>query len=173
MPAPLKFGARARRLLRHLCSTALHGRRLFAPPTLAAMTAAITAGEQRHRAQLRLIVESAQGMGQLWRGVSNRERAVALFAQYGLWDTEENCGVLIYVNLAERAVDIVADRNIGRKVSSEQWHAICRSMTEGYARGQFHDSTLAAIAQVNAILAQHFPASGKGANELPDQAIVL
>ena len=109
----------------------------------------------------------------VWNDVTNRQRALALFAEYGVWDTEDNCGVLIYVNLAEHKVDIVCDRNIGRLIGPATWQAICQTMTQGFARGEFHDSTLAAIGQVNELLRQHFPAAGEAVNELPDHPIVL
>jgi uncharacterized membrane protein len=98
---------------------------------------------------------------------------LALFAEHGVWDTEDNCGVLIYVNLAERKVDIVADRNVNRKIDAATWQKVCRTMTDGFARGQFHDSTIAAVAQVNELLRQHFPADGARRNELPDNPIML
>jgi uncharacterized membrane protein len=167
------FSERIKRLVRHWRTTAATGRRAFPAETLAAIGAAITAGEQSHRSELRLIVENSMPFDAIWTGLSNRERALALFAEYGVWDTEDNCGVLIYVNLAERQVDIVADRNVGRKIDSATWQAVCRTMTDGFARGQFHDSTLAAIAQVNELLRIHFPANGARANELPDRPIVL
>jgi uncharacterized membrane protein len=173
MAAAPTFAQRCSRLWRHWRTRPWDAHRAFPPATLAAIEAAIGDGEKTHRAQLRLIVEVALGLGAVWRGVSNRERALALFAQYGIWDTEENCGVLIYVNLAERQVDIVTDRHIGRKVDAATWDAVCLSMTAGYARGQFHDSSLAAVARVNALLHQHFPADGARNNELPDQPIML
>lgn len=165
--------ARLARAWRHLSTTKAKGRRAFPPATLAAIGKAITAGEQSHRSELRLIVEHALPFDMAWAGVGNRQRALALFAEYGVWDTEENCGVLIYVNLAERKVDIVADRNIGRKIDAPTWQTVCQTMTQGFACGNFHDSTLAAVAQVNALLCQHFPANGARANELPDRPIVL
>jgi uncharacterized membrane protein len=106
-------------------------------------------------------------------GSSNRQRALALFADYGVWDTEENCGVLLYVNLADRKVEIVADRGIQRKIDAATWQAICRTLTDGYARGEFHNSTLAAIGQVNDLLRQHFPADRPRPNELPDHPLML
>jgi uncharacterized membrane protein len=80
---------------------------------------------------------------------------------------------LIYVNLAERKVEIVGDRNVNRKIDAATWQAVCRTMTEGFKRGQFHDSTLTAVAQVNELLRQHFPADGARANELPDAPILM
>ncbi|MBW8902223.1 MAG: TPM domain-containing protein [Massilia sp.] len=161
------------RLWRHLGSTEASAKRAFPQATLEAIGQAISMGEQNHRGELRLIVERALPFEAIWAGIDNRQRAKALFAQYGVWDTEENCGVLIYINLADRKVDIVADRHIDRKIGAATWQTICDTMTQGYAGGQFHDSTLAAVAAVNACLQQHFPANGARANELPDQPIVL
>jgi uncharacterized membrane protein len=164
---------RLSRALRHWKTSAAEGRRAFPQATLAAIGSAITEGEKTHRSELRLIVEASMPFDAVWAGVSNRRRALALFAELGVWDTEDNCGVLIYVNLAERKVDIVADRNVNRKIDAATWQAVCRTMTDGFARGQFHDSTLAAVAQVNELLRQHFPANGARINELPDNPIML
>ena len=167
------FLERMKRQWRHRFATAARGRRMFPPDSLARIAEAISAGEQRHRGELRLIVEHAMPADAIWADLSNRQRAIALFAEYGVWDTEENCGVLIYVNLADQKVDIVVDRNIGRKIAPATWQQVCRTMTAGFARGDFQASTLAAIEQVNALLAAQFPAAGARSNELPDQPVVL
>jgi hypothetical protein len=167
------FAERFKRQWRHWMTTAAQGRKMFPPESLARIGAAITAGEQRHRGELRLIVENSMPSDLIWDDVSNRARAVALFAEFGVWDTQDNCGVLIYVNLAEHKVDIVVDRGIGQKIDAVTWQQVCRTMTQGFARGEFLDSTLAAVEQVNALLAAHFPSTGPRSNELPDQPIVL
>lgn len=164
---------RLARALRHWKSSAADGRRAFPSDSLAAIGGAITEGERSHRGELRLIVEASMPFDAIWADVSNRQRALALFAEHGVWDTEDNCGVLIYVNLAEHKVDIVADRNVNRKIDGATWQAVCRTMTDGFARGQFHDSTMAAVAQVNELLRLHFPADGARANELPDAPIMM
>jgi uncharacterized membrane protein len=164
---------RLSRALRHWKTSAAHGRRAFPQESLAAIAGAITEGERTHRGELRLIVEASMPFDAIWADISNRQRALALFAEHGVWDTEDNCGVLIYVNLAEHKIDIVADRNVNRKIDTATWQAVCRTMTEGFARGQFHGSTLAAVAQVNELLRQHFPANGSRANELPDAPIMM
>ncbi|NHZ35402.1 TPM domain-containing protein [Massilia rubra] len=166
-------GSRLARIWHHWRSTAAKGRRAFPPETLDAIGKAITAGEQTHRSELRLIVEHGMPFDALWAGMGIRERAIALFAEYGIWDTEDNCGVLIYVNLAEHQIEIVTDRNVGRKIDNIVWKRLCALMTQGFAQGQFHAATLAALEQVNALLAEHFPAEGARANELPDRPIML
>lgn len=169
----MALGHRIQRTLRHARSGTAAARRSFPPETLRAIAEAITAGEQTHRGEIRLIVERAMPLDAAWGGISARQRALALFADYGMWDTEENCGVLLYVNLADRKVEIVADRGIDRKIDATTWRRVCDTLTAGYARGQFHDSTLAAIAQVNALLHEHFPSSGPRPNELPDDPVIL
>jgi uncharacterized membrane protein len=164
---------RVKRALRHAGSSAADARRAFPPATLKAVTEAITAGEQTHRGEVRLIVEKALPVGAAWAGMSSRQRALALFADYGIWDTEENCGVLVYVNLAEHQVEILADRGIDRKIDEATWQQVCKTLTAGYARGEFHDSTLAAIGQVNALLREHFPGDGPRPNQLPDEPLML
>ena len=167
------FGQRCSRVLRHWRSSKADAQRAFPESTLAAAAQAITAGEQTHRGEVRFIVEKSLPTDEVWDGVTNRQRALALFADYGVWDTEDNCGVLIYVNLAEHKVDIVADRGIDRKIDAATWQAVCRTMTEGFRQGKFHDASLAAIEQVNALLREHFPATGARPNELPDRPIML
>jgi len=167
------FGQRLRRVLRHWRSTKADARRAFPDTTLEAVAQAITAGERSHRGEVRFIVEKALPTDEIWDGVSNRQRALALFADYGVWDTEDNCGVLIYVNLADHKVDIVADRGIDRKIDASTWQAVCRTMTEGFGRGEFHQAALAAVEQVNSLLREHFPANGARPNELPDQPVML
>jgi uncharacterized membrane protein len=171
----MSFTQRIKRAWRHLASSSSNSaaQHAFPETTLTAIGEAITAGEQTHRGEVRLIVEKALPFDEAWDGVSNRQRALALFADYGVWDTEDNCGVLIYINLAEHKVDIVADRGIDRKIDRNTWQAVCRTMTEGFRAGRFHDATLDAIGQVNALLRQHFPSDGSRANELPDRPLML
>jgi uncharacterized membrane protein len=167
------FFKRCKRAIKHLTTTTASGRRAFPEASLAAIQHHIAQGEQFHKAEIRLIVEAALDLDAVFKGTTNRQRALELFAQYGIWDTEDNCGVLIYVNLAEHAVEIVADRNVGRRIEAPEWHKICQTMTRGFAGGEFHQSTLAAITALNALLGKHFPATTAGPNQLPDQAIML
>jgi uncharacterized membrane protein len=164
---------RVKRTLRHLLSTRTEAARVFPPATLEAIAEAITAGEQTHRGEVRLVVEKSLPLSAVWDEMSNRQRALALFADYGIWDTEDNCGVLIYVNLADHKIDIVADRGINRRIDPLTWQAICNTMTAGFAQGRFHDATLDAVQQVNALLRQHFPSNGARPNELPDKPVML
>ena len=173
MTKHLSFGQRCGRALKHWRGTPATAKQAFPEATLKAIEAAIAEGETEHRAEVRLIVEAALTPGMAYHGVTNRERARELFVQYGVWDTEDNVGVLIYINLAEHQVDIVADRQVGRRITPEQWQAICRTMTSGFATGNYHDSTVQALGELNSLLQHHFPATGERGNQLPNEPILI
>jgi uncharacterized membrane protein len=164
---------RLSRLIRHLRTTAGNGRRVFPPSTLKAIEAAITEGESLHRAEVRVIVEPSLSLSAVWNGVGSRDRARDLFAHYGVWDTQENCGVLVYINLADHKVEIVADRGVGKAIAAKEWQAICRMMTQGYAEGRYHDATIAALRELNALLRAHYPDDGSSHNQLSNRPVVL
>ncbi|MDB5822557.1 MAG: hypothetical protein JWR21_1261 [Herminiimonas sp.] len=164
---------RMKRLLRHLQNTSATGRRLFPEPTLKAIEAAIAAGEKMHRAEIRVVVEPALDTGHVWRGTTARERARELFVEYRIWDTEENCGILVYVNLADRKVEIIADRGVTKVLGKHEWQAICQTMTRGFSQGDFHGSTLAALEQLNGLLQDRFPADGRAGRELSNRPLIL
>ncbi|MGZ3184775.1 MAG: TPM domain-containing protein [Telluria sp.] len=164
---------RLARRWRHLRTTNSATRTMFPQATLDDITSAITAGERTHRGELRFVVETALPAEAIWHGMEIRRRALALFAEHGVWDTADNCGVLLYVNVAERKVEIVADRAINARVAPEEWQAVCAAMTAGFAQGRFHAAALEAVAAVNALLQRHFPAEGARSNELPDAPLLL
>lgn len=161
------------RTLRHLFTTRIAGRRAFPNETLKAIQAAIASGESLHRAEMRLIVEPALTIHAALAGISSRERARELFSDYRIWDTEENCGILVYINLADHKVEIVADRGVGKLLPAKEWQAVCQTMTQGFARGAFHDSAIAGLTQLNDLLKTQFPAAGARPNELSNRPVVL
>jgi len=113
-------------------------------------------------------------MAALWHGLSARERAVSVFSQLHIWDTEHNNGVLVYVLRADRAVEIIADRGINARVSPEEWQAVCRDVETHYRAGRFAEGSQVAIAGVAALLERHFPLlRAPPAEELPNQPILL
>jgi uncharacterized membrane protein len=163
-----------KRAFRHLTTTKASGRRLFPTATLHAIRNAIAEGEVLHRAEVRLIVEAALDWEAVFKGMSSRDRASELFTLYRIWDTEENCGVLIYINLADRRVEIIADRGLAKCVPAEEWQNICRTMTHGFAQEAYHDSVLAGLRQLNALLAQRFPENRSAHNDqLSNQPVLL
>lgn len=161
------------RLFRHLFTTTAAGRRVFPNTALDAIQKAIAIGEKRHQAEIRLIVEPAMPLYDVLYGISARERTHQLFSLYRIWDTETNAGILIYINLADRKVEIIADRAANRAIKREEWHAVCRTMTEGFGRNAFHESTIAGLAQLNDLLAERLPSNGASTNELSNRPLML
>jgi uncharacterized membrane protein len=162
-----------RRWLQHLTTTPIALRRCFPPATLAAIDSAITASERHHRAEIRCAVETALSAGHLVRGVASAARAAEVFSGLGVWDTAENNGVLLYVLLAERNIEIVADRGFADHVPAAEWQSICAGMEMAFAAGRYEAGTLAALDRIGAIARQHFPARGDNRNELPDRTVLL
>ena len=161
-----------RRLLRHLFTPPWTARRSFPPAVLAEIEAAVSESERRHSGEIRFVVESALPLPALLRGVSPRAHALVVFAELGVWDTEANTGVLIHVCLADRNVEIVADRGIAARVGPEQWEAVCRGMEEHYRAGRFRAGSLDGIRAVSALLERHAPPHAGDRDELPNPPIV-
>ena len=162
-----------RRWLQNLLSTPIAARRRFPRQTLRDIEAAITEVERDHAGELRFVVETALDFAQLRAGLSARERAIEQFGRLGVWDTEHNNGVLIYVLFAERRVEIVADRGIAARVSPAEWEGVCRAVEVDFRDGRFREGSLAAIAGVGALLARHFPAAAGDRNEQPNRPLLL
>ncbi|MBE1160593.1 TPM domain-containing protein [Dyella acidiphila] len=148
--------------------------RRFPAELLDDMTAAIADGERTHLGEVRIAVESRLGPAAVLAGVDAQARARQLFAQLGVWDTEHNCGVLLYLLMAEHRIEIVADRGIAHRVQPHEWLAICAAMQASFAAGQWRAGSLRGITEVHALLAKHFPSHGKPRpDELPDRPILL
>ena len=145
--------------------------RAFAAPVLAAIQEEIAASERRHGGEIRFALENSLNPLAVWHGVTPRQRALEVFANLGVWDTEHNNGVLIYVLWAERDVEIVADRGFNGRVTHQQWADVCRSMEQAFARGDCQTAVVSAIRATGALIAGHFPTPD--GNELPDHPIML
>jgi uncharacterized membrane protein len=161
------------RIGKHLLEHHWRARRLFPPKALTAIEQAIKAGETTHSGQVRFVVEGALDGAPLFRDQPARERALDVFAQLRIWDTVHNNGVLIYLLLADRDVEIVADRGIDMKVGAAGWEKICRDMEGDFKAGKFQSGVIRGIEAVSRQLARYFPAQGKGPNELPDAPVVI
>lgn len=161
------------RLLRHLFAPS--ARRLFPPARLDAIAATIAACEQAHRGEIMFAVESDLPTVALLRGMAPRARAEQAFAQLRTWDTHANNGVLIYLLLADHAIEIVADRGLRGKVTEAQWREVCRRMEEGLRAGEVEVAVTGGIQAVSQLLAEHFPRGGDAPDEdeLPNRPQLL
>jgi len=161
------------RITKHLVAHQWRARRLFTPRVLAAIEAATKAGEATHSGQVRFVVEGALEGRPLFDGQDARERALDVFSHLRIWDTEHNNGVLIYLLLADRNVEIIADRGIDARVGAEGWESICRAMEEDFRAGHFETGVIKGIEAVSRELAKYFPPTGPRPNELPDSPVVM
>lgn len=159
------------RALRHLATPAWVVSNAFPQQALEQIEAEIAATERTHGGEIRFAVEGNLTAVDLWRGESARERALEVFAQLGVWDTEANNGVLIYVLWADHDVEIVADRGFNGKVTSDEWAAVCKDMETRFKASDPVGAILAGVRAVGALIARHFPATDR--NELPDRPVVL
>jgi len=162
-----------KRIVRHLLATRWMVNRAFPTDTLVAIDNAIKASEAAHRGEIRFAVEGALHIEPLMRGQTSRERAIDVFSQLRIWDTEHNNGVLIYLLLADRGVEIVADRGIHEKVGEQEWEGICRTMEAAFRQADYEGGVVRGIQEVTRHLAKHFPPVGDDRNELPDKPVVL
>ncbi len=170
------------RLFRHVTASHWQTRRRFPPAALDAIEAAVARAERTHAGEIRFVIETGLSPRHIIDGLTPRARAEEAFAHFRVWDTELNNGVLVYVQLADRAVEILADRGLEERVRPSEWEAVCRLMEEHFRAGRFQAGAIAGIDAVGTLLARHFPAPGidgrgaaraAGANQLPDRPTLL
>ncbi|MEP6482925.1 MAG: TPM domain-containing protein [Rudaea sp.] len=148
-------------------------RRHFPARVLDAIQHAVAQGEAGHDGQVCFAIEGALRLGSLFKNITPRQRAEDVFAHLRVWDTQNNSGVLIYVLLAEHAIEIVADRGIAARVPASEWESICIQMQKRFAAAEFEQGAVEGVAAVSAVLAGHFPATGGKKNELQDRPVLL
>jgi uncharacterized membrane protein len=161
-----------RRIARHLIVLPGAVKRAFPPSAMAAIEQAIAKSEREHSGEVRFAVEPALDTSALLAGESARERALEVFALLRLWDTDERNGVLIYLLLADRDIEIVADRGLNI-VAAGEWEAICRSIEQALRRGEFQQALVEGVQAVSRLVARHFPRRTVDRDELPDRPVTL
>ena len=168
-----------KRTWRHLVTDHRAADKLFSAQALHRLEQATRHGEQLHRGQVRLAIEASLPLAAARAGMTPRARALEVFGALRVWDTAANCGVLVYLLVADRAVEIVADRGIHAKVGDAVWSAICEKMEARFRAGEFAEGVQAGLVEIGSLLAFHFPrdarasAPGPGDNELPDAPVLL
>jgi uncharacterized membrane protein len=162
-----------KRIGKHLLEHRWRVRSVFPKHVLASIERAIKASEATHAGQIRFVVEGALDGAPLLRNQSARDRALDVFSHLRIWDTAHNNGVLIYLLLADRDVEILADRGIDAKVGAAEWQKICTMMEAEFGKGNFEAGVLKGIEAVTRHLVKHFPTGSGGSNELPDAPVVM
>ena len=174
LPRLLQGWSLLARIARHRCLDGTDSCRALGPGGVERLQSLVAASERMHSGEIRVCVEAGLPLSYLWRGATARERAIAVFGKLRVWDTEHNNGVLIYLLLAERRIEIVADRGLNPHVPASQWHAMASAMAEAFGVERYADGLATAVGQVHQVLSRHFAVApgAPNANELPD-AIVL
>jgi uncharacterized membrane protein len=165
-----------RRLWRHAAATHWRTRMLFPKATLDAIEAAVVRAERAHAGEIRFAIETSLTPLHVINDVAPHARALEVFSALRVWDTECNNGVLIYVQLADRHVEIVADRGFKGRVGQTEWDAVCRSMEEHFRAGRFEAGSIAGVDAIGTLLARHFPQQTPAVeqrNQLPDRPTLL
>ena len=168
------IGSRWGRWWRHRLRDERSAARVLSADALGRLEDQVRASEALHRGEIRLCVEASLPLSYLQRQATPRERAVAMFAKLGVWDTEANNGVLIYLLLADRAIEIIADRGLASRVEAGHWSAVVSELAGALRAGRFEEGLSAALAAVSAQLQAHFPSAPGDANpnELPDRPVL-
>ena len=161
------------RIARHLFALPGSVARAFPASALSSVENAIAASERQHGGEIRFAVDAALDPMPLLRGQTARQRALQAFAELGVWDTEHNNGVLLYLLLADHDVEIVADRGFNGKVTTAEWEGVCRAMESALRAGRCEAAVTEGVAQIAALIARHFPPRRREPNELSDRPAVL
>ncbi|MBC7683479.1 MAG: TPM domain-containing protein [Ferruginibacter sp.] len=169
------LGNTLQRVLKHCWRDASDVCHAVPADLLARLAGRVSASEQRHTGEIRICVEAGLPLSYLWRNAPARERAVTLFGKLRVWDTEHNNGVLIYLLLADHAIELVADRGVDARVSPAEWQAMVAHLGTALQAGQYEDGLTAALEEVSAVLVQHFPRlpGDVQRNELPNAPVLV
>ena len=162
------------RVLRHRSLDTTDTRRAIPADMVQRLMDRVAASEQRHTGEIRIYVESSLPSSYLWRGASVRERAVMMFSKLRVWDTARNNGVLVYLMLADHAIELVADRGIHAHVPAQHWQTVVAHMADAFRNDRYEEGLTQALEEVSAVLVEHFPATGStdNPNELPDAPVL-
>jgi len=162
-----------KRWVKHLFMPPWAWRRAFPQAALDAIERAVRDSEMRHGGEIRFAIENSLAPVLVWRGMGGRERAVEMFSNLRVWDTEHNSGVLIYLLLADHDIEIVADRGIAARVDPAEWEQVAQAMEAAFRNGRFEQGALAGIARISDLLAEHFPPSGHNPDELANRPVIV
>ena len=162
-----------KRIITHLLTTQGHVTKAFPAHVLNTIEQTISASEVSHTGEIQFAVEDALDGMALFKGQTSQERAIELFAQLRVWDTQHNNGLLIYLLLADRAVEIVADRGIHEKVGVQVWNTVCRHMERDFKELNYEAGVVSGVRAIAQHLAQHFPTDGPTKNELPNRPVLV
>jgi uncharacterized membrane protein len=161
------------RWLKHVFMPPWRWRLSFPAVVLTDIEKAVKQSESQHSGELRFAIENSLAPDRVWHGMTARHRATEIFSNLRVWDTEENSGVLIYVQLADHEVHILADRGISKRVAQSEWDAIAQIIQNEFKQGKFREGSINGIEAITVLLATHFPPNADNINELPNKPVII
>jgi uncharacterized membrane protein len=161
------------RLIKHLLHFPWLVHRKFPPTALNKIEQAIKSSENQHSAEIRFAVESSLSFSELLQNTSCFDRGVEVFSELRIWDTEYNNGVLIFLLLADRNVEIIADRGLNSKIAKDEWQQICKLMEQSFKKNEFEAGVLIGMDEITKKLIQHYPAENNNIDELSNKPVIL
>jgi uncharacterized membrane protein len=134
---------------------------------------AVQQAEKGHVGEIQVVIEGHIPCSQAYHQ-NTRLRAQQLFAELGVWDTELNSGVLLYLNLCERKVEIVIDRGLKNATQAETWNEICQNIIVNLTQKQYLRAVTKGVDDIGQVLNQYYVESDlHNQNELPNEPIIL
>ncbi|MBN8550171.1 MAG: TPM domain-containing protein [Deltaproteobacteria bacterium] len=161
------------RFIRHAFCGPWTVRRHFSQSDLDAIEAHIKATEATHGGEIRVCIEADLDVSELVAGLSPAERSRNVFSHLRVWDTAQNNGVLLYVLLADRAFEIVADRAISQHISAPEWAEVSREIEAEFKAGRFLSGVKRGIDLIAHRISRHFPSGQRHSAELSDKPVIL
>jgi uncharacterized membrane protein len=164
-----------KRLFRHLFATRAELARLLPVEALQSIERAVSESELTHSGEIRFAIEVALDPAEIAAGKTPRQRALEVFAALGVWDTEANNGVLVFVLYADHDVEIVADRGYNGRVTTDEWAAVCDAMEVRFRAGQYEQGAVEGVREAGRLMARHYPPlpGGRDQDELPNRPAML
>jgi uncharacterized membrane protein len=162
---------RLSRLFRHLFTWQSKVDDAFSESCFAKIEQAVAKTEAIHGCEIAFVVEASLSPRQVWHRCTARDRALEMFGRFGVWDTELNNGVLLYVLFADRSVELVVDRAISKRIEQSVWDALVKQLTAQFAKQEYGLASVHAVEQIGKVLSAHFTASQTSVdvNEVPNK----
>lgn len=166
-----------KRIIRHTLTPGWVTRRIFDYNAMEQIETAIAEAELGHSGEICFAIESGLSTREVWVGKTPRQRAMEVFCALHVWDTELNNGVLLYLEMADKDVEVIADRRAAKRISNKDWKAVC-DVVENAAKNDKHvDGVIKAINQIGQLLRQQFPITDSqqstDKNELSNKPTIL
>jgi uncharacterized membrane protein len=161
------------RIIKHLLYPPWFVRFKFPPASLHKIEASIQQSEAQHSGEIRFAVESSLGFFQLLQGTPCIDRGIDVFSELRIWDTDQNNGVLIFLLLADRKVEIIADRGLNNEIAESEWRHICQQMENSFRKHEFETGIIDGITEITQLLIKHSPIQEKKSNELSNKPVII